>query len=226
MKQWDRIFKKTGKVFIKPQEDILKIAKLFKKRGIKRVLDLGCGSGRHLIYLAKRGFNVYGIDIAPEGIKIAKVWLKREGLRANLRVGSVYKKLPYKGNFFDAIISTQVIHHARIKNIRKAIKEIERILKPGGLIFITVRRRKFKKWPKFRIIEGLSTHALKVRDKIIGFRTCVPIEGGEKGLIHYLFNKSLLRKEFKNFKIYNIWVESNKRHYCLLGVLKSKNAKN
>jgi 2-polyprenyl-3-methyl-5-hydroxy-6-metoxy-1,4-benzoquinol methylase len=46
---------------------------------------LGCGSGRHVVYLAKNGFEVYGIDIAKSGIKIAKEWLKDEKLKANLK---------------------------------------------------------------------------------------------------------------------------------------------
>jgi len=220
-KQWDKIYKEKGKVFRKPQEDIPKIVKLLKKKRIKRVLDLGCGSGRHTVYLARKDFRVYGIDIAEEGIKIAKEWLKREKLQANLRVGSIYKKLPYKDNLFDAIISTNTIHHAKIKDIRKAVKEIERALKPKGLIFITVRKRKFKKfWPKYTIIEKYGKQ--KTRYRVIGPRTYTPIEGGEKGLIHYLFNKELIRKEFKNFKIHNIWVDSEKRHYCFLGELKNR----
>jgi hypothetical protein len=56
--------------------------------------------------------------------------------------------------------------------------------------------------------------------KFIAPRTFVPLSHDEKGLIHYWFNKKLLRKEFKNFKIYDIWVESKKRHYCLLAELK------
>jgi len=111
MKQWDKIFKWHGKVFEKPQGNIPRIAKLFKKKGVKRILDLGCGSGRHTVYFAKNGFDVYGIDVAPSGIKMTKKWLKKENLKANLKVGNIYKKLPYKDNFFDAVISTQTIHH-------------------------------------------------------------------------------------------------------------------
>lgn len=221
MRQWNKIFKQYGKVFAKTQEDLPKIVKIFKKHNIKKVLDLGCGSGRHTVYLAKKHFQVYGIDIAKQGIKITKEWLKKEKLRANLKIGSIYKKLPYQDNFFDAIISTNTIHHAKIKDIRKVIKEIERVLRPKGLIFITVRKRKFKKfWPKYTIIEKYGKQ--KTRYKVVGSRTYIPIEGGEKGLIHYLFNKELIRKEFKNFKIYNIWVDSERRHYCFLGELKIK----
>jgi len=78
MKQWNRIFKEQGKVFLKPQEDIPRIVRLFKKKSVKRILDLGCGSGRHTVYLAKHGFEVYGIDIAPKGIEITKDLLKKK----------------------------------------------------------------------------------------------------------------------------------------------------
>jgi len=169
--------------------------------------------------LAKKGFKVYGFDIFAEGIKLTRNWLRENNLKANLKIGSIYKKLPYKDNFFDAVISINTIHHARIGSIRKAIQEIERVLKPEGLIFINLRKRKFKKqWQKSKIIERFKKQ--KTAYKVIEPRTYVPIEGGEKGLIHYLFNKKLLRKEFKNFKIYDIWVDSLKRHYCLLGRLK------
>ena len=211
MKQWDKIFKTQGKVFDKVQEDIPKIANLFKKKGVKKILDLGCGSGRHLVYLVKRGFDVYGFDISEYGIKMTKDWLKKEKVKAELKIGNIYKKFPYKDNFFDALISIQVLHHNRIGNIRKLIKEIERILKPGGFIFVTVSRKKSKKdIPKERLW----------KIKFIAPRTYIPLSHDEKGLIHYWFNKKLLRKEFKNFKIYNIWVGSDKGHYCLLGELK------
>jgi len=219
MKQWNEIFKQSGKVFLEPHENIAKVVEVFKKHKVKRVLDLGSGSGRHVIYLVKNGFDVYGFDIAEEGIKITRHWLEKEKLDANLKIGSIYEKLPYQDNFFDAIISTSVIHHGKLENIRKAIKEIERVLKPKGLIFITVRRRQFRNWPKFKITEQYDKRQTKY--EIVGSRTYLPLNGGEKGMIHYLFNKKLIRKEFKNFQIDKIWVDSKGRHYCFLGELKN-----
>ncbi|PIP23314.1 MAG: hypothetical protein COX90_02035 [Candidatus Nealsonbacteria bacterium CG_4_10_14_0_2_um_filter_38_17] len=211
MRQWNKIFKEYGKFFTKPQEDIPKIVKLFREKGVKKALDLGCGSGRHIVYLAKHGFEVYGIDIAPKGIGITKSWLKKEKLKARLKIGNIYKKLPYPNNFFDALISIQVLNHNRIGNIRKLIKEIERILKPEGLIFITVSRRgSIKDIPKEKLW----------KIKFITSRIFIPLSHDEKGLIHYWFNKKFLRKEFKTFKIYDIWVDSNGRHYGLLGELR------
>jgi len=99
-----------------------------------------------------------------------------------------------------------VLHHAKIEDIREAIREIQRVLKPRGLIFITVRKRILKK--------------RRLKFKTLDSRTYIPVEGDEKGLIHYLFNKRLFRKEFRNFEIHDIWVDQE-NYYCLLGELKT-----
>lgn len=221
MEQWNEIFKKRGRVFFKEQENMENILKIFREHGVKRILDLGCGTGRHVIYFAKNDFQVYGIDIAREGIRLTKEWLKKEGLNANLKVGSIYEKLPYKNDFFDAVISTNTIHHAAIEKIRKTIQEVERVSKPKSLLFITVRRREFRTFkPHSAKIERYKKRITKY--KVIGPRSYVPTEGGEKGMVHYLFNKRILRKEFKNFTIKDIWLESDERHYCMLAKLKTK----
>jgi ubiquinone/menaquinone biosynthesis C-methylase UbiE len=212
MHQWNEIFKNRGKVFTKIQEDIPKISEFFRKHKVKKILDIGFGSGRHVVYFAKKGFDVYGIDISEEGLKITKSLLKKSNLKARLKIGDIYKKLPYKNDFFDAAISIQTLHHGRIGKIRKLIKEMERILKPRGLIFITVSKKRPKKEiPKEKLW----------KIKFIAPRTFIPLSHEEKGLIHYRFNKNLLRKEFKNFKIYDIWTDSDRGHYCFLGRLKN-----
>lgn len=206
LKQWDEIYKRYGKFFVNPQEGMERIVGVFKEHNVKKVLDLGCGSGRHLIFLAERGFEVYGIDLAETGIKIAKDWLDEKDLHAELKIGSVYEELPYEDDFFDAVVSIRVLHHARIGDIRKAIKEIQRVLKSRGLIFITVRKRT----PKKRRLKFIALDS----------RTYIPVEGDEKDLIHYLFNKRLLRREFRNFEIHDIWVD-RENYYCLLGESKT-----
>jgi len=166
------------------------LVKLLRKNNAKKVLDLGCGSGRHAVFLAKAGFDVYGMDDSKSGLKQTKEWLRSLSLRAKLKNADCYKKFPHKDNFFDAIISVQVIHHAKIEDIGFCISEIERTLKPGGIVFITVPKTK--------------TNNFRSKIKMIAPRTFVPLDGHEVGTPHYLFNKELLRKNFKNFKILSI----------------------
>jgi len=201
---WEKIFKEKGRFFEKPHEDLPKLVRIFKKAKVKRVLDLGCGSGRHVVYLAKHGFEVYGFDLSKEGIRLAKQWLKEKNLKAKLKVGDMNKKFPYRDKFFDAIICVQVLHHNTARKIKKVISEIYRVLKPSGYLFVTVpksRNVKFqgKKWKK------------------IGYRTYVPLEGIEKGIPHFYFTKKLIREFFKDFEILDIHLDRY-NHYCILMV--------
>ena len=208
MADWETIFKEKGKVFFEPQEDMKNVIKFMKKENVNKVLDLGCGSGRHVVLLTKESFNVYGTDISKEGINLTKKNLKKLSLKAKLKVTSCYEKFPFIDNFFDAVISTQVIHHNYIEKIRYCISEIERVLKKDGIFFVTVAARIMnKKRPS--------------KSKLVKPRTYIPIDGEEEaGLPHYLYNKILMKKDFKNFKILNMHIDTGKKHYCLLGKLK------
>ena len=77
MGDWESIFKTKGKFFHKPHEDMRKLAQLMKQNKVKTVLDLGCGSGRHIVFLAKQGFEVYGMDSSKSGLKQTREWLKQ-----------------------------------------------------------------------------------------------------------------------------------------------------
>ncbi len=72
MPTWNAIFKKKGIYLTEPHEDMNSLIKLLKKEKARRILDLGCGTGRHTILLAKSGFDVYGMAISREGLKLTR----------------------------------------------------------------------------------------------------------------------------------------------------------
>jgi 2-polyprenyl-3-methyl-5-hydroxy-6-metoxy-1,4-benzoquinol methylase len=126
MNPWETIYKEYENKryesynILTPHKDFDKVIKIFKDKRVKRVLDLGCGIGRHIKYLAQRGFEVYGIDGAKKAIEITAQILQKSHLRAKLRVGDMFERLPYKNSFFDAIISIQVLHHEVEEKIKKS----------------------------------------------------------------------------------------------------------
>jgi len=205
MPDWDDIFSEKGKVFTEPHQDMDKIATLFEEKGVRRILDIGSGTGRHLLYFSKKGFEVYGMDASLKGISIAKKWLSEENLKAEIILHRMEEKFPYKDDFFDAIISIQVIHHNKMKNIKITISEIERVLKKGGIIFIT--------FPRLKGRSGLKDWKLKEIEK----NTYIPQAGQEKGLPHHFFTIEEIQDLFHSFNLLEIY-DDRKRHRAILGI--------
>jgi SAM-dependent methyltransferase len=206
MPDWDKIFEEQGMVFTAPHPDMKKITQLLQDRNVRRVLDLGCGTGRHLVFLSKLGFEMYGFDASPRALDIAKKWLKEEGLVAELFHHQMEKQFPYEDAFFDAILSIQVIHHNFLKDIQYSIGECERVLTRNGLIFISV--------PILNV--GPIEHEMDWALKEVEDNTYIPQTGPESGIPHHYFTKTELRSVFSSFRILDLYVDST-GHRFLIG---------
>nr|RAV91196.1 SAM-dependent methyltransferase [Aerococcus mictus] len=124
--------------------------KLLGLKDGERALDLGCGAGRHvhaMYYHAK--CHVVGIDLGFEDVKRTRAGfgqipdMEPETQRAySLSVGNALS-LPFPDASFDKIICSEVLEH--IPDYKQAVSEIERVLKPGGTLAISVPRF-FPEW--------------------------------------------------------------------------------
>lgn len=99
-----------------------------------RLLDLGCGQGPNTWFMSREGFSVSGIDGSEAAVAAARSRLQRESLEADLRVGD-YLNLPWKDASFDAVVDIASLYANRAENFRQALREVRRVLKPGGLVF-------------------------------------------------------------------------------------------
>lgn len=125
--------KRIPKRLKKKASFVVEAVPAFKHYKVKRVLDLGCGAGRHTIYLAKCNFQVIGVDASESALRLARKWARREKLRHIDFLQATMKNMPFSNSQFGAVISVSVIHHALKKNIDETISEIYRILRKNGL---------------------------------------------------------------------------------------------
>ena len=102
------------------------------RSGRRRILDVGCGGGRHVVYLVRRGLSVSAGDRSPLALGETARWLASEGLQADL-VQFEMTALPFRSETFDAVLSVNVLHPARRDEARAAVHEAWRVLRPGGL---------------------------------------------------------------------------------------------
>ncbi len=93
--------------------------------------------------MAKKGYNVYAVDLSPTAVKMCRKKLSafpelRQNINERVIVHDIVKPFPFPKNFFDVAISFSVLHHNTPRTLNKTLKNIHKILKKEGLLFITV----------------------------------------------------------------------------------------
>lgn len=120
----------------------------------QKLLDFGCGPGTYSLPFARGGYEVFGIDISRNNIAIATRLAAKYGLeeRTHFAVGPV-EKLFYPPEFFDLVVGIDILHHV---DVRRAITECHRVLKPGGVAL-------FKEWIEVPVFDRLRNTKLGKR---------------------------------------------------------------
>lgn len=93
------------------------------------VLDVGSGQGIDLANYARGGARAVGIDLTPRHVELAQMHLQAHGLDAEIHEGDA-EALPFRDETFNRVSSNGVLHHT--PNIDAALREIYRVLRPGG----------------------------------------------------------------------------------------------
>ena len=156
-----------------------------------KILDLGCGVGRHTIYFASLGYDVSAMDLSEEGVKSTKEWLKNEGLTAKVELGRM-TELNYKDDTFTLVLAFNVIYHAFKSDMIKTIAEIFRVLKPGGYFFGTI----LTKDPK---------QPFDDKTAVIDDQTLIKQEEPEKGIPHFFSYIEDVLEFFNAFEIKDLY---------------------
>lgn len=150
------------------------IAERFKKHTElkdKKILDWGCGPGRiirHLPEVINNGCQFYGTDYNKKSIEWCSENLK--GIQFNHN--KLEANLPYEDNFFDIIYGLSIFTHLSEKMHFDWFNELKRILKPGGIMYITTQGKHFKVKLSQDEIVKFNNNELVVRGNVLeGHRT-------------------------------------------------------
>ncbi len=131
---WEQIFSRREWGKYPPEHVVRFVARNFYRlpdRREIRLLEVGCGPGANVWFMAREGFTVAGIDGSPTAIKLANERLASEGLQADLRVGD-YVELPWPDASFDGVVENVSLYCNPWSSVRRALSEIHRVLKPGA----------------------------------------------------------------------------------------------
>jgi SAM-dependent methyltransferase len=103
----------------------------------RRLLDYGFGAGANLLFFVRRGFDVCGVEVSKSAVDIVADKLRVEKLHADLKIIE-QDRVPFEDAAFDAVIAWQVLYYNTWETLHRAIAEIDRILRPGGIFIGTM----------------------------------------------------------------------------------------
>jgi len=169
-----------------------------------KVLDLGCGNGRFFEILKDKGVDYIGVDFSERLIEIAK----KRYPQVKFQVADALN-LPFPNNFFDKVYTIAVLHHIPSKEFRQRfLEEAKRVLKPGGLLILTVWKIKTKN----NLLSVIKYTILKLIGKLDWGDT---FESWNKKIQRYfhIFSKKELKRLLNeaDFKVLEIGIVRNER---------------
>ena len=214
--KWERSYSNNVNSLYYPDENLIRfVNKYIEKRVRHKIkkknysfLDIGCGAGRNIAYLVENGFTVTGVDISKIAIRQAKKILNFKRIpKKNYKLINVSSSQFFlKNSCFDSIISCATLDSMPSNEIEMTIKNIKKMLKKKGLLYVDLMSTKQKRKGKF----------LNKYDQVVK-------EKHERGTIQSYWNIKRIKEKFKKFKtvqIKKITTQNknkitNERFYCL-----------
>jgi ubiquinone/menaquinone biosynthesis C-methylase UbiE len=132
-----------------------------------RVLDLGCGTGTLTILIKQTHpqSDVVGLDGDPTILAIARAKATKAGVDIAFDHGMAFQ-MPYPDHSFDRVLSSLVLHHLTTENKQRALREVFRVLRPGGEVHVVDFGKPHTVWA--RIISRIMRRFEQVGDNIKG----------------------------------------------------------
>jgi 2-polyprenyl-6-hydroxyphenyl methylase / 3-demethylubiquinone-9 3-methyltransferase len=107
------------------------------------LLDIGCGGGLLSEPMARLGAQVTGVDAAARNIRVAAQHAGKQGLDIDYRQGTA-EALAETGTQFDIVLALEIVEH--VADVELFLKSCGRMVKPGGLLFLSTLNRTAKAW--------------------------------------------------------------------------------
>ncbi len=174
---------------LEPNREVMAHLPEFRAAGIRRVLDAGCGVGRHLFPLVREGFQVMGVDYEGSVLDLLQAEVRRQCPGQAILLRADLQRLPLRAGAVDLGLSINVINHGDARTFREYCRELNRVVKKGGHLFIYLSPRE----------AGELVRLPHTRELEPG--TLVHIATPDGDLVHHFPTREALLAQFPDYEI-------------------------
>ncbi len=202
--RWAKTYDSSWNTLIATEE--LCSLKLLNHLEGETALDVGTGTGRFALKLARRGWKVTALDASPEMLAIAERSVTNEGLAVELTCAAMEDGLPVNSNSFDLVVCALTLTH--VADLRHAIAELCRAVKPGGHLLITDVHPDFVAagMPTQFVEDGVTYHLPNENHSRGDYLRAIELSGLEVTAVHDVpgrevpggFQTEFMRRNFAN----------------------------
>lgn len=173
----------------RPAPEVLDFISSLSSLKQPKVLDLGCGLGRHAIAFALAGFPVTAIDASSAAVKHLNDWASGLNLQIESKVCELFSD-SVPAVTFDIVLGYNVIYHGSREQFARAVQYVRKLLKPGGIFFFTCPSRRDG---KYGYGEEIAPHTYKSTKSVT------------PGDIHYFADEKDLKELLSGFRTLERW---------------------
>jgi 2-polyprenyl-3-methyl-5-hydroxy-6-metoxy-1,4-benzoquinol methylase len=153
------------------------------------VLDLGCGRGRHALFLAELGFSVTAVDLSADGIQQLKAEATRRGIAGKIEAFVCdMTSWSFSSERFDCVLAFHSIYHTTFDQLRVLVAKVARTLKDSGEFFATFNS---KKNPSFQ----------RASNERLDEHTVIKTSGIEAGIPHTYLDHEDISELLSDFTV-------------------------
>ena len=180
---------KTDSIWRSVSDEFLPVALRWRDQGYSIALDLGCGLGRHSLFLAELDFHVTAVDLSEEGVSFLADQAREKGLESRIDIVLCdLVQLDLDADSFDCVVAFHAIYHTDYQGLRQITASVKRILKSGGSLYVTFNS---KSNPSYQNTSNV----------VVDEHTIVKNEGSEKGVPHVFVDDEDILQLMAGFEI-------------------------
>ncbi len=185
MANWNELFKDKSLVIAEPNPNFVEFFEdLTKRVKLERVIDLGCGTGRHSLYMADKGFYVHAIDEAETALE----HLRMASGDRNIKISRFsLGDLSGIDEKYDLGVCVNVLGHGKISELERMFGEIDRVIVKGGSLFLIVTPARFIDYVRLPGTVEIE------KNSYLG------IDAPDGDIVHHFYSEEELRSLLKNY---------------------------